>query len=53
MAIAHSSNSIRVESRVGWWIIMLPRTAVYWVNYVEVGAEFGAEQFTSHFTLIH
>ena len=33
------------ESRVvGWWIIMLPQTAVHWQRSAGVGAKFGAEQ---------
>jgi len=32
------------ESRVGLWIIMLPRTVVHWLSSAEVGAKFGAEQ---------
>ena len=33
------------ESRVvGWWIIMLPQTAVHRLSSAEVGAKFGVEQ---------
>ena len=40
MAIRESRES----SIVGWWIIMLPQTAVHWLSSAEVGAEFGVEQ---------
>ena len=48
MAIASSSSSSSSsrerERVVGWWIILRPRTVVYWLSSAVVGAKFGAEQ---------